>query len=136
SYVLCQTSACKAGIGDFMSEKIKNIIFIAANCIAEILIILLLIIFAFVPIAVFLIPLIFIALNVLNCIFIKDYKVIFACTIVYELLPFLSFVLFGLDTNSIGGQINGMFAGVIMLTIAIWSVAVTVYKSIRHKGKY
>lgn len=82
-----------------MSEKKKNRIFIAANCVAEILIILLLFLFAFVQAAVFIIPLIFVAINVLNCIFIKDYKVIFACTIVYELLPFLAFIIFGLDSN-------------------------------------
>lgn len=120
-----------------MSEKKKNRIFIAANCTLVVAIILS-VVFGIAHTEKFLyfILLLYVMLNTLNCIFIKDYRAIFACTIVYEILPVLILVLFGLDANSIGGQINEMFTGVIMLTIAIWSVAVTVYKSIRHKGKY
>lgn len=120
-----------------MSEKKKNRIFIAANCTLVVAIILS-VVFGIAHTEKFLyfIQLLYVMLNTLNCIFIKDYRAIFACTIVYEILPVLILVLFGLDANSIGGQIYGMFTGVIMLAIAIWSVAVTVYKSIRNKGKY
>lgn len=120
-----------------MSEKIKNRIFIAANCISVITIILLVIFdVAHSERFLYFILLLFFVLNIINCIFIKDYRAIFACTIVYEILPVLGLVAYGNLTGSIGEQLSAYLCLIFIVLFAIWSAAVTVYKSIRHKGKY
>ena len=120
-----------------MSEKIKNISFIAANCTLVVAIILI-VVFGIAHTEKFLyfILLLYVILNTLNCIFIKGYRAIFACTIVYEILPVSGIIAYGRGTGSIGEQLSSYICVFFMILFAIWSVAVTVYKSIRHKGKY
>lgn len=123
-----------------MKEKTKSAVLISLNCSAVLAVILLC---AFDVAALvfnnnivsFLSAILcgWVLLNFLNCMLIKDYRIIFACTIVYVLLPVLALLFYG-GGDVIGRQITSYICLSLMVLFVFWSVGVTVYKTIRHKA--
>ena len=122
-----------------MKEKAKSAILISLNCSAVLAVILIcgfgVAVSMFHDIVSFLSVILcgWVLLNFLNCILIKDYRVIFACTIVSALLPVLALLFYG-GGDVIGRQITSYICLPLMVLFVFWSVGVTVYKTIRHKA--
>lgn len=122
-----------------MKEKTKSAVLISLNCSAVLAVILLcafdVAASMFHDVVSFLSVILcgWVLLNFLNCILIKDYRIIFACTIVYVLLPVLALLFYG-GGDVIGRQITSYICLPLMVLFVFWSVGVTVYKTMRHKA--
>lgn len=116
-----------------MNNNAKNALFIFFNIFGVTLEIMMAFVFLeyyFVGsyiVTIFIMPILLISLNVLNCIFLKNWIVVFVCTIVHTIIPLLLVVIF-FQLSNYASDNELIFVYLVLLLFVSWCFAATAYK--------